>query len=50
MEVCMGARCDSGTNRAIAINLNERGDHIIATCLSNSDELRALGFPTEPNI
>ena len=50
MAVCLVTGCDKGIGRVIAINLHKRGEHVIATCLNDSDELRALGLQVESNI
>ena len=50
MSVWFVTGCDKGIGRAVALNLHERGDTVIAACLGDSDDLRAKGLQVEPNI
>lgn len=42
--------CDKGIGRSLALQLHERGEHVIATCKDDSDELRNVGLQVEPGI
>jgi 2-glutathionyl-2-methylbut-3-en-1-ol dehydrogenase len=41
---------DRGIARAIALQLKDRGDEVIAACLGDSAELRARGIRVVPNV
>ncbi len=50
MSVWLVTGCDKGIGRAIALNVHERGDTVIAACLGDSEELRERGLQVESNI
>ena len=50
MSVVFVTGCDKGIGRAMALQLHERGDTVIAACLGDSEELRSKGIQVEPNI
>ena len=50
MSVCLIVGCDKGIGRAMALQLLERGDTVIAACLGDSEELRSRGIQVESNI
>ncbi len=50
MSVWLVTGCDKGIGRAIALNLQERGDQVIALCLGEANDLREKGLHVEPNI
>jgi len=50
MAVYLVTGAEKGIGRAIALNLHERGESVIAACLNDSDELRELGLQVEANI
>ena len=50
MAVVFVTGCDKGIGRAMALQLHERGDTVIAACLEDSEELRSKGIQVEPNV
>jgi 2-glutathionyl-2-methylbut-3-en-1-ol dehydrogenase len=50
MTVALVVGADRGIANAICRQLAARGDRVIAACLGDSPELRALGVQVEPNV
>ena len=50
MSVVLVTGADSGIGNALCRALHARGDTVVAACLGNSDELRALGVRVEPGV
>jgi len=42
--------CDRGIGRAVALQLAERGDRVVAVCLDDSAELRNRGLDVQPHV
>jgi NAD(P)-dependent dehydrogenase (short-subunit alcohol dehydrogenase family) len=42
--------CDRGIAHAIALQLHARGDHVIAACLGDGDDLKQQGIAVEPHV
>ena len=42
--------CDRSIGRAMAMQLQARGEHVIAVCLSDPPDLHDSGIRVEPNI
>jgi NAD(P)-dependent dehydrogenase (short-subunit alcohol dehydrogenase family) len=42
--------CDRGIAHAVARQLHERGEHVIAACLGSGDDLKQMGLVVEPYI
>ena len=41
---------DRGIAHAIALQLHARGDHVIAACLADGDDLKQQGIAVEPHV
>lgn len=50
MRTILVVGADRGIARAVALQLKERGDRVIAACLAGGEDLAALGFEVEPRI
>ena len=50
MSVVLVTGADRGIGRALCLAYHGRGDTVIAACLSDSEELRALGVRVEPGV
>lgn len=42
--------CDKGIAHSIARQLHARGDHVIAACMFDGDDLKQLGIAVEPDV
>ncbi len=50
MSVVLVTGADRGIGNALCCACHARGDDVIAACLGDSDELRALGIRVEPGV
>ena len=50
MSVVLVTGADRGIGNALCRAYRERGDTVIAACLGDSEELRALGIRVEPGV
>ena len=50
MQTVLVTGADKGIGRALCVELNRRGENVIAACLGDSPELRSLGVRVEPGI
>lgn len=50
MTTVLVVGADRGIGRAICLQLNERGDQVIAACLGDGAELQALGIRAQPHV
>jgi 2-glutathionyl-2-methylbut-3-en-1-ol dehydrogenase len=50
MNTALVIGCDRGIAHAIARQLHARGDHVIAACLADGDDLKQQGIAVEPHV
>ncbi|MGD9531349.1 1-hydroxy-2-glutathionyl-2-methyl-3-butene dehydrogenase [Pseudonocardia sp.] len=50
MTTALVIGCDRGIAHAIALQLHERGDDVIAACLGDGDDLKQRGITVEPFV
>ena len=50
MSTVLITGCDRGIGRAMCLQLQERGDRVVAVCLGDSQDLRDRGIRVEPHV
>lgn len=50
MTTALVVGCDRGIAHAIALQLHERGDRVLAACLGDGDDLKQRGITVEPYV